>query len=244
MPLFVTPNRKLSVSDVMDLMRSHGEGTWFDNTGVCAFTIITLMYDLSYSGTLRADVGATAGLFFLINNRLQKSFSYRIQQLHQALQLPLETANLDAGPRHVFERAHRRRAADGLKNPADPSHFHLPRKAWTFVATGRSWLPAPIQVQLIIPSTVAPAQRLCVRIQVLESYVSMQAQMWWAPDDSSTALRIPLYVCACISMHVECLHGSVSFCVATSIIILTPCCLDKVGWSPSRARGLCRYGDN
>jgi len=44
MPLFVTPNRKLSVSDVMDLMRSHGEGTWFDNTG-----------------TLRADVGATAG---------------------------------------------------------------------------------------------------------------------------------------------------------------------------------------
>ena len=33
MPLFVKPTSPLDVTDAMDLMRTHFEGTWFDTTG-------------------------------------------------------------------------------------------------------------------------------------------------------------------------------------------------------------------
>lgn len=109
MPLFIKPAKKLSALDVMTLMRSHGEGTWFDNTG-----------------TKRADVGAGSG---------HSSYRWR----------PLTWAS---GTGHyVNERT-----------------VGTQQTAWNFVASSRGWLPAPIR-----------------------------ALMWWAPDDSATALRIPIY---------------------------------------------------
>lgn len=44
LPLVVVWQAKLALPDVVQLMRSHGEGTWFDNTGL-----------------QRPDVGAGAG---------------------------------------------------------------------------------------------------------------------------------------------------------------------------------------
>lgn len=109
MPLFVKPKAKLSVNDTMELMRSHGEGTWFDN-----------------SGTLRADVGSESG-----------NSMYRWRPLVWEV----------GDQKYVNERT-----------------VGTQQTAWNFVAESRSRMPDPLK-----------------------------ALMWWAPDDSATALRIPVY---------------------------------------------------
>jgi len=109
MPLFAKVAKKLHVNDTMNLMRTHFEGTWFDNTG-----------------TLRVDVGAQSG-----------SSAYRWRPLVWESE----------GAKYVNERT-----------------VGVQQTAWAYVAQSRSWLPAPIR-----------------------------ALFWFAPDDSATAVRIPIY---------------------------------------------------
>jgi dipeptidase len=109
MPLFVPAASKLNVSDVMTLMRTHGEGTWFDNTGI-----------------VRPDVGAGAG-----------NSPYRERPLSW-------TYN---GSTYLNERT-----------------VGVQQTGFSFIATSRGWLPAPIQ-----------------------------AVSWFAPDDSSTSPHIATY---------------------------------------------------
>jgi dipeptidase len=109
MPLFVEAKQALSVNDTMNLMRTHFEGTWFDNEGV-----------------ITDDVGAQSG-----------NSPYRWR--------PLEWSS--GGNGYVNERT-----------------VGVQQTAWAFVAQSRSTMPDP-----------------------------MKAVFWFAPDDSSTAVRIPLY---------------------------------------------------
>eukprot|EP00658_Telonema_sp_P-2_P081495 TRINITY_DN8368_c0_g2_i1.p1 TRINITY_DN8368_c0_g2~~TRINITY_DN8368_c0_g2_i1.p1 ORF type:complete len:591 (+),score=127.92 TRINITY_DN8368_c0_g2_i1:117-1889(+) len=109
MPLFVQTMRPLSVNDTMNMMRTHFEGTWFDNTG-----------------QVRADLGAGSG---------HSPYRWR----------PLSWQH--GGNKFINERT-----------------VGVQQTAWAFVAQSRSWMPAPLK-----------------------------ALFWFAPDDSSTAVRIPLY---------------------------------------------------
>jgi dipeptidase len=109
MPLFAKASHKLSVNDTMWNMRTHFEGTWFDNEG--------------YN---RKDVGAGPG-----------NSPYRWRPLTWKVE----------DKTYVNERT-----------------IGVQQTAWNFVAQSRGWLPAPIG-----------------------------GLIWWAPDDSSTAVRIPVY---------------------------------------------------
>jgi len=109
MPLWAKPLQQLSVNDTMNLMRTHFEGTWFDNRG-----------------ENRKDVGAGPG-----------NSPYRWRPLTWKRN----------GLTYVNERT-----------------VGVQQTAWAFVAQSRSWLPAPLA-----------------------------ALFWFAPDDSSTAVRIPVY---------------------------------------------------
>jgi len=109
MPLFVKASSKLSVNDTMWNMRTHFEGTWFDNEGV-----------------QRKDVGAGPG-----------NSPYRWRPL-------------------VWKQ--------GDRSFVNERTIGVQQTAWNFVAQSRGWLPAPIG-----------------------------ALIWWAPDDSSTGVRIPVY---------------------------------------------------
>jgi dipeptidase len=109
MPLFVPAASKLSVNDTMWHMRTHFEGTWFDNEGV-----------------QRKDVGAGPG-----------NSPYRWRPL-------------------VWQH--------GGKSFVNERTIGVQQTAWNFVAQSRGALPYPVS-----------------------------ALIWWAPDDSSTAVRIPVY---------------------------------------------------
>jgi len=112
MPLYVKPSRKLSLNDSMWAMRTHFEGTWFDN-----------------SGLERPDVGAGAG-----------NSVYRWRPL-------LWTSG---GKKYVNERT-----------------VGVQQTGFNFVAHTRPNVP-----------------------------VAMATVTWWAPDDSSMALRVPMYAAA------------------------------------------------
>merc|ERR1711871_42587 len=118
MPLFVPVKQKLSVNDTMEAMRTHFEGTWFDNRAV-----------VHNAGAVdeRIDVGAGPG-----------SSPYRWRPL---------TWKASDGRSFVNERT-----------------VGVQQTSWAFVAQSRDWMPAPFQ-----------------------------SLFWFAPDDSSTAVRIPLY---------------------------------------------------
>lgn len=105
--------QRLSVADVMHLMQTHNEKTWFDNTGLNG----------------RPDVGAESG-----------ASPYRTR--------PLEWQSGSAT--YLNERT-----------------VGTQQSAWAFVAQSRAWLPAPIA-----------------------------ALLWFAPDDSATSPRTPVYGCA------------------------------------------------
>ncbi|KAL1518719.1 hypothetical protein AB1Y20_003006 [Prymnesium parvum] len=109
MPLFVRVARPLAVEEVMELMRTHAEGTWFDATD-----------------TAGEDVGAGAG-----------HSPYRMRPLVWRW----------GGEAYVNERT-----------------VSTQQTAWAAVSQSRGWLPPPIR-----------------------------ALLWWAPDDSGTAVRTPLY---------------------------------------------------
>lgn len=109
MPLFVPVAAKLSVNDTMNLMRTHFEGSWFDNTG-----------------EKRPDVGAGPG-----------GSAYRWRPLTWS----------SGGGTYLNERT-----------------VGVQQTAWAFVASSRGWMPPPLR-----------------------------ALFWFAPDDSATAVRIPLY---------------------------------------------------
>jgi len=111
MPLFcaVPEDSKLSVNDTMYHMRTHFEGTWFDNEGV-----------------VKDDIGAGSG-----------NSPYRWR--------PLEWKYDGKG--YVNERT-----------------VGVQQTAWTFVAVSRSWMPD-----------------------------ALRGLFWFAPDDSSTAVRAPFY---------------------------------------------------
>lgn len=143
MPLFVYPSsdgkekKGLSVSDVMAVMRTRLEDTWFDPRGVH-----------------RADVGAGSG---------HSAYRWRPLIWHSSaasnhddavsvdVEVPygadVEATPSDATPEFVNERT-----------------VATQQTAWNFVAASRPWLPAPIA-----------------------------AIQWWAPDDSATSLRVPIY---------------------------------------------------
>ena len=109
MPLFAQPTQKLAVNDTMHLMRTHFEGTWFDNSG----------HD-------RRDVGAGPG---------ESPYRWR----------PLGWES--GGKSYVNERT-----------------VGVQQTGWAFVAQSRSWMPD-----------------------------ALAALFWFAPDESSTAVRIPIY---------------------------------------------------
>eukprot|EP00750_Incisomonas_marina_P012629 INCI17126.2.p1 GENE.INCI17126.2~~INCI17126.2.p1 ORF type:complete len:622 (+),score=107.48 INCI17126.2:144-2009(+) len=109
MPLFVKPKSKLSANDTMQLMRTHFEGTWFDNEGI-----------------ITDDVGAQSG-----------NSPYRWRPLTWT----------SGGSGYVNERT-----------------VGVQQTAWTMLAQSRASMPDP-----------------------------MKALLWFAPDDSSTAVRTPLY---------------------------------------------------
>jgi len=109
MPLFIKAAQKLHVNDTMELMRTHFEGTWFDNTG-----------------NVNPDLGAGPG---------HSTYRWR----------PLTWKSGDGS--YLNERT-----------------VGIQQTAWAFVAQSRSWMPAPLA-----------------------------ALFWFAPDDSATAVRIPLY---------------------------------------------------
>lgn len=109
MPLMFTPGHKVSLNDTMWIMRTHFEGTWFDN-----------------SGEIRPDVGAGP-----------ESSRYRWRPLEWQFQ----------GKHYVNERT-----------------VGVQQTAWNFVSHMRGWLPQPLA-----------------------------GVTWWAPDDSSMALRVPFY---------------------------------------------------
>lgn len=118
----------LSVSDVMRLMRTRMEGTWFDPRGVH-----------------RADVGAGSG---------HSAYRWRPLIWHSS-------AAANGGE-------------EALTNEMAPSGETLEyvnertvatqQTSWNFVAASRPWLPKPVA-----------------------------AIQWWAPDDSATSLRVPIY---------------------------------------------------
>lgn len=109
MPLFVPAAGKLTLNDTIQLMRTHFEGTWFDNTG-----------------SVRADVGAGSG-----------NSPYRFRPLTWQFN----------GQTYLNERT-----------------VGVQQSGWAFIAQSRAWLPDPIK-----------------------------AVLWFAPDDSSTSPRVPVY---------------------------------------------------
>ena len=111
MPLFVPVAKKLSVLDTMQAMRTHFEGTWFDNRALPGG---------------RADVGAGSG-----------NSAYRWRPLTWE----------SGGKSYLNERT-----------------VGVQQTAWAFVAQSRGWMPGPFR-----------------------------ALFWFAPDDSSTGVRVPLY---------------------------------------------------
>jgi len=109
MPLFIKVSQKLHVNDTMELMRTHFEGTWFDNTG-----------------TTNPDLGA--------------------------------------GPGHSAYRWRPLTWKSGEGSYLNERTVGVQQTAWAFVGQSRSWMPR-----------------------------QMAALFWFAPDDSATAIRIPLY---------------------------------------------------
>eukprot|EP00740_Mantoniella_antarctica_P004831 CAMPEP_0181358498 /NCGR_PEP_ID=MMETSP1106-20121128/5548_1 /TAXON_ID=81844 /ORGANISM="Mantoniella antarctica, Strain SL-175" /LENGTH=678 /DNA_ID=CAMNT_0023471475 /DNA_START=382 /DNA_END=2418 /DNA_ORIENTATION=+ len=109
--------KKLSVEDVMRIMRTRFEGTWFDTRGVS-----------------RADVGAGSG---------HSAYRWRPLIWHAS------TGSADSATSGEF---------------VNERTVATQQTAWNFVAASRPWLPGPIA-----------------------------AVQWWAPDDSATSLRVPIY---------------------------------------------------
>jgi hypothetical protein len=192
MPLFAKAAHPLAVNDTMHLMRTHFEGTWFDTTG-----------------TLRADVGAGSGhsayrfCFFLLFKRLFCLFISFLAHFVRSIVcssillwpsvcsrcVPLASARLGgargsggrAGGAALRERAHDRRAADRVELRRD-----VPvRCSLNFLLFASSFF------SLCIPfSFFSLCSPLCLSPWMP---APLRALMWWAPDDSSTAVRIPVW---------------------------------------------------
>ena len=75
--------------------------------------------------------------------------------------------DVGAGPGNSAYRWRPLQWSSGGKDYVNERTVGVQQTAWAFVATSRGWLPPPIR-----------------------------ALFWFAPDDSSTAVRIPLYGCA------------------------------------------------